>query len=122
MISNVIKKNSNNKDSWLYDTGSTKHISNNKDNFISLQYSDNLQLIRTGKRTIQPTGIGKIILPMEKKTIHLLDVLYIPEFPTNIISGIKYYKYGGSLDGNKLLDNKGNIITEFDLENNGFFY
>ena len=59
---------------------------------------------------------------MEKKTIHLLDVLYIPQFPTNIFSGIKYYKYGGSLDGNKLLDNKGNIITEFDFENNGFSF
>ena len=59
---------------------------------------------------------------MEKKTIYLLNVLYIPIFPTNIISGIKHYKYSSSLESIKLLDNEGNIPTEFDLENNGFFY
>jgi len=121
-VNNFIRNKDNKKASWLYDTGSTEHISNNKDNFISLEYKDNLQLIRTGKGIIQPTGIGKVQLSIIDNIINLIDVLYIPEFPTNIISGIKHYNYGGKLNGNKLLDKNNNVITEFDFNNTGFFF
>ena len=50
------------KNTWLYDTGSSAHISNNKDNFIQLSYKEDLESVLTGKGYIKPIGIGTIKL------------------------------------------------------------
>jgi len=85
--------NKNLKNNWLYDTGSSVHITNNKDNFIQFKEINNLQPVLTGKGYIKPSGIGTIQLPIidnnndKVQPIYLKNALYIPEFPINIISG-----------------------------------
>ena len=118
-------KNNDIKDWWLYDTGSSVHISNNKSSFTNLRYDNEIEPILTGKGYIKPSGIGTVKLPIiensDLTTIKLNNALYIPDFPINLVSGQKHYQNGGSISSNKLLDNKGNRITEFDFENSGFF-
>ena len=104
--------NKNLKNNWLYDTSSSIHITNNKDNFIQFKEINNLQPILTGKDYIKPSKISTIQLPIiynnndKIQSIYLNNGLYIPEFLINIISSQKHYKSSGKIQDNKLLDKK----------------
>jgi hypothetical protein len=114
------------RDWWLYDTGSTAHISNNKALFNELTYSNTLKPIKTGAGPVFPIAKGNITLqfwhPEAKiRNITLNNVLLIPEFPINIISGQKHYKSGGIISGDTLLDSKGRPFALLNHEKRGFF-
>ena len=68
---------------WILDTGASDHISSNKDLFSSLTFSSPLPTITlaNGSQTIAK-GIGSVCpLP----SLPLTSVLYVPNFPLNLI-------------------------------------
>jgi hypothetical protein len=113
------------KDWWLYDTGSSTHITNNKYNFLNLEVKEDLQPILTGKGPIQPLGIGTALIKVQNNNefinLTLFDTLWIPDFLVNLISGQKHYKSGGRISGYDLLDQNDTIITSFNFKTSGFF-
>ena len=69
---------------WILDTGASNHISDNKDLFSSLTFSAPLLTITlaNGSQTIAK-GIGSVCpLP----SLPLTSILYVPDFPFNLIS------------------------------------
>ena len=69
---------------WILDTGASDHISGNKDLFSSLTFPSPLPIITlaNGSQTIAK-GIGSVCpLP----SLPLTSVLYVPNFPFNLIS------------------------------------
>ncbi|KAK2073289.1 hypothetical protein P8C59_007578 [Phyllachora maydis] len=81
--------------SWLYDTGSTDHISNSKERFTTFTpNTGQLRPINTGNGPVSPAGIGSIILevlsrkaPPTYTKLVLDNVLYLPNIDINIVSG-----------------------------------
>ncbi|KAK2073296.1 hypothetical protein P8C59_007585 [Phyllachora maydis] len=81
--------------SWLYDTGSTDHISNSKERFTTFTpNTGQLRPINTGNSPVSPAGIGSIILevlsrkaPPTYTKLVLDNVLYLPNIDINIVSG-----------------------------------
>ncbi|KAK2074001.1 hypothetical protein P8C59_008238 [Phyllachora maydis] len=96
--------------SWLYDTGSTDHISNSKEHPIS------------------PAGIGSITLevlsrkaPPTYTKLVLDNVLYLPNIDINIISGVRHYDSGGCLIKETLYGGDRRCIAILDFKKSGFF-
>ncbi|KAK2068656.1 hypothetical protein P8C59_003286 [Phyllachora maydis] len=80
--------------SWLYNTGSTDHISNSKERFTTFTPNiGQLRPINTGNSPVSPAGIGSIILevlsrkaPPTYTKLVLDNVLYLPNIHINIVS------------------------------------
>ncbi|KAK2068835.1 hypothetical protein P8C59_003451 [Phyllachora maydis] len=78
--------------SWLYNTGSTDHISNSKERFTTFTPNiGQLRPINTGNGPVSPAGIGSIILevlsrkaPPTYTKLVLDNVLYLPNININI--------------------------------------
>jgi hypothetical protein len=114
------------RDWWLYDTGSSRHISNNKYLFDDLELTQGLRPILTGGGAVYPMGEGNITLPFFVqghgiRKITLNNVLYVPDFPINIMSGQLHYRKGGIISGNKLLDSKKQPFSTLNHSKRGFF-
>ncbi|KAK2069248.1 hypothetical protein P8C59_003845 [Phyllachora maydis] len=81
--------------SWLYDTGSTDHISNSKERFTTFTpNTGQLRPINTGNSPVSPASIGSITLevlsrkaPPTYTKLVLDNVLYLPNIDINIVSG-----------------------------------
>ncbi|KAK2069370.1 hypothetical protein P8C59_003956 [Phyllachora maydis] len=81
--------------SWLYNTGSTDHISNSKEQFTTFTpNTGQLRPINTGNSPVSPAGIGSITLevlsrkaPPTYTKLVLDNVLYLPNININIVSG-----------------------------------
>ncbi|KAK2068927.1 hypothetical protein P8C59_003541 [Phyllachora maydis] len=93
--------------SWLYDTGSTDHISNSKE---------------------RPAGIGSITLevlsrkaPPTYTKLVLDNVLYLPNIDINIVSGVRHYDSGGCLIKETLYGGDRRCIAVLDFKKSGFF-
>ncbi|KAK2074016.1 hypothetical protein P8C59_008253 [Phyllachora maydis] len=93
--------------SWLYDTGSTDHISNSKE---------------------RPAGIGSISLevlsrkaPPTYTKLVLDNVLYLPNIDINIVSRVRYYDSGGCLIKETLYRGDRRCIAILDFKKSGFF-
>ncbi|KAK2072751.1 hypothetical protein P8C59_007086 [Phyllachora maydis] len=93
--------------SWLYNTGSTDHISNSKE---------------------RPASIGSIILevlsrkapPIYTKLV-LDNVLYLPNININIVSRVRHYNSGGCLIKETLYGGDRRCIAVLDFKKSGFF-
>lgn len=116
---------------WLFDTGSTVYIYNDKRLFTSLRKPEKLGLVRTGGGTITPQGIGTVRVEFlssynEGKpvysTITLKQTLYIPGFPLNIVSGYRLYLSSGSLIKEKLYTASKKIVALLNFQKSGFFF
>ncbi|KAK2069851.1 hypothetical protein P8C59_004397 [Phyllachora maydis] len=78
--------------SWLYDTGSTDHISNSKERFTTfMPNTGQLRPINTGNGPVSPASIGSITLevlsrkaPPTYTKLVLDNVLYLPNININI--------------------------------------
>ena len=98
-------------DFWLYDTGSSVHIVNNRKWFKEYKpNTGNLRPVYTGGGPVTPKGVGTVVLETlyttegedKYRTVSLHSVLLIPQLDVNIFSGIKHYAAGGSLGYNRL--------------------
>ncbi|KAK2067189.1 hypothetical protein P8C59_000948 [Phyllachora maydis] len=84
--------------SWLYDIGSTDHISNSKERFTTfIPNTGQLRPSNTGNSPVSPAGIGSITLavlsrkaPPTYTKLVLDNVLYLPNININIVSLTSY--------------------------------
>ncbi|KAK2068510.1 hypothetical protein P8C59_003144 [Phyllachora maydis] len=115
--------------SWLYDTGSTDHISNSKERFTTFTpNTGQLRPINTGNGPVSPAGIGSITLevlsrkaPPTYTKLVLDNVLYLPNIYINIISGVRHYDSGGCLIKETLYGGDRRCIAVLDFKKSGFF-
>ncbi|KAK2066316.1 hypothetical protein P8C59_000145 [Phyllachora maydis] len=115
--------------SWLYDTGSTDHISNSKERFTTFTpNTGQLRPINTGNGPISPAGIGSIILevlsrkaPPTYTKLVLDNVLYLPNIDINIVSRVRHYDSGGCLIKETLYRGNRRCIAILDFKKSGFF-
>ncbi|KAK2068007.1 hypothetical protein P8C59_002681 [Phyllachora maydis] len=111
--------------SWLYNTGSTDHISNSKER--STTFTPNtgqLRPINTRNGPVSPAGIGSITLevlsrkaPPTYTKLVLDNVLYLP----NIVSRVRHYNSGGCLIKETLYRGDRRCIAVLDFKKSGFF-
>ncbi|KAK2073379.1 hypothetical protein P8C59_007667 [Phyllachora maydis] len=115
--------------SWLYDTGSTDHISNSKERFTTFTpNTGQLRPINTGNSPVSPAGIGSITLkvlsrkaPPTYTKLVLDNVLYLPNIDINIVSRVRYYDSGGCLIKETLYGGDRRCIAILDFKKSGFF-
>ncbi|KAK2074628.1 hypothetical protein P8C59_008822 [Phyllachora maydis] len=115
--------------SWLYNTGSTDHISNSKERFTTFTpNTGQLRPINTGNGPISPAGIGSITLevlsrkaPPTYTKLVLDNVLYLPNIDINIISRVRHYDSGGCLIKETLYRGDRRCIAVLDFKKSGFF-
>ncbi|KAK2073463.1 hypothetical protein P8C59_007748 [Phyllachora maydis] len=115
--------------SWLYDTGSTDHISNSKERFTTFTpNTGQLRPINTGNGPVSPAGIGSITLevlsrkaPPTYTKLVLDNVLYLPNIDINIVSGVRHYNSGGCLIKETLYGGDRRCIAVLDFKKSGFF-
>ncbi|KAK2067357.1 hypothetical protein P8C59_001106 [Phyllachora maydis] len=115
--------------SWLYNTGSTDHISNSKERFTTFTPNiGQLRPINTGNGPISPAGIGSITLevlsrkaPPTYTKLVLDNVLYLPNININIISRVRHYDSGGCLIKETLYGGDRRCIAVLDFKKSGFF-
>ncbi|KAK2074402.1 hypothetical protein P8C59_008610 [Phyllachora maydis] len=115
--------------SWLYDTGSTDHISNSKERFTTFTpNTGQLRPINTGNGPISPASIGSITLevlsrkaPPTYTKLVLDNVLYLPNIDINIVSGVRHYNSGGCLIKETLYGGNRRYIAVLDFKKSGFF-
>ncbi|KAK2067946.1 hypothetical protein P8C59_001645 [Phyllachora maydis] len=115
--------------SWLYNTGSTDHISNSKERFTTFTpNTGQLRPINTGNGPVSPAGIGSIILevlsrkaPPPYTKLVLDNVLYLPNIDINIISRVRHYDSGGCLIKETLYRGDRRCIAVLDFKKSGFF-
>ncbi|KAK2072164.1 hypothetical protein P8C59_006536, partial [Phyllachora maydis] len=115
--------------SWLYDTGSTDHISNSKERFTTFTpNTGQLRPINTGNGPVSPAGIGSITLevlsrkaPPTYTKLVLDNVLYLPNIDINIVSGVRHYDSGGCLIKETLYGSNRRCIAVLDFKKSGFF-
>ncbi|KAK2068173.1 hypothetical protein P8C59_002830 [Phyllachora maydis] len=115
--------------SWLYNTGSTDHISNSKERFTTFTpYTGQLRPINTGNGPVSPAGIGSITLevlsrkaPPTYTKLVLDNVLYLPNIDINIVSGVRHYNSGGCLIKETLYRGDRRYIAVLDFKKSGFF-
>ncbi|KAK2075431.1 hypothetical protein P8C59_009560 [Phyllachora maydis] len=115
--------------SWLYDTGSTDHISNCKERFTTFTpNTGQLRPINTGNGPVSPAGIGSITLevlsrkaPPTYTKLVLDNVLYLPNININIVSRVRHYDSGGCLIKETLYGGDRRCIAVLDFKKSGFF-
>ncbi|KAK2073293.1 hypothetical protein P8C59_007582 [Phyllachora maydis] len=115
--------------SWLYNTGSTDHISNSKERFTTFTpNTGQLRPINTGNSPISLAGIGSITLevlsrkaPPTYTKLVLDNVLYLPNININIVSRVRYYDSGGCLIKETLYRGDRRYIAILDFKKSGFF-
>ncbi|KAK2072108.1 hypothetical protein P8C59_006484 [Phyllachora maydis] len=115
--------------SWLYDTGSTDHISNSKERFTTFTpNTGQLRPINTGNGPVSPAGIGSITLevlsrkaPPTYTKLVLDNVLYLPNIDINIVSRVRHYDLGGCLIKETLYGGDRRCIAVLDFKKSGFF-
>ncbi|KAK2070514.1 hypothetical protein P8C59_005001 [Phyllachora maydis] len=115
--------------SWLYNTGSTDHISNSKEQFTTFTPNiGQLRPINTGNSPVSPASIGSIILevlsrkaPPTYTKLVLDNVLYLPNIDINIVSRVRYYNSGGCLIKETLYRGDRRYIAILDFKKSGFF-
>ncbi|KAK2072227.1 hypothetical protein P8C59_006598 [Phyllachora maydis] len=115
--------------SWLYNTGSTDHISNSKEQFTTFMPNiGQLRPINTGNSPVSPASIGSITLEVLSRkapptyTKLVLDtVLYLPNININIVNRVRYYDLGGCLIKETLYRGDRRCIAVLDFKKSGFF-
>ncbi|KAG7406797.1 Retrovirus-related Pol polyprotein from transposon TNT [Fusarium oxysporum f. sp. raphani] len=63
-------------------------------------------------------------LPMDNTEacpVNLKDTLFIPEFPVNVMSGLRLYKNGGWIDGNDIYDPTGDVFGLLRIGRDGLY-
>ena len=99
---------------WLYDTGASEHVANDLSQFDTYEERGGLPVMHTANGPVRPLGIGTVSLDCPQSngrntTLTLVDVVYMPESPLNLLSGLKLMATGGYARDGKLL-------TKFDRE------
>ena len=99
---------SSGRNRWLYDTGVSDHITNDLSQFDMYKECGGLPIMKTANGPVRPLGVGTVTLdcPRSNGTINMLklfDVVYMPQSPLNLLSGLRLMARGGYTRDSKLL-------------------
>lgn len=85
---------------WIVDSGCTSHMCTNKDWLNELKVSNNCVSIANNDR-LQSQGIGNINMKLVDTNIKVVDVMYVPQLSTNLLSVSKMADKGITVVFNK---------------------
>ncbi|KAL9228101.1 hypothetical protein vseg_003715 [Gypsophila vaccaria] len=78
-------------DNYYMDTGASSHMNSNNGNLVSYSYLTGNRAIVVGNGATMPIrGIGNTVLPSPNKTLHLKNVLHVPQLIKNLVSVRKF--------------------------------
>lgn len=122
----VYEKSSQPQIKWILDSGATSHMVNDIKQFIEYKEIKNVKLNMANEDTINVKGRGIVKLKLESgHIIKLLDVLYVPDLRSNLISVSKITNASYNVnfrENNALISNsKNEIIAKFEKKN-GLYY
>ncbi|KAK2071149.1 hypothetical protein P8C59_005597 [Phyllachora maydis] len=98
--------------SWLYNMGSTDHISNSKERNSPISLASIGSIILEVLSRKAPPTYTKLVLD---------NVLYLPNININIISRVRHYNSGGCLIKETLYRGDRRYIAVLDFKKSGFF-
>ncbi|KAG7422301.1 Copia protein [Fusarium oxysporum f. sp. rapae] len=116
----------NEKDRWLWDTGSDLHVINNEKWYRDGEWAELEETVPiiTGGGTVYPTAVGTALVTLhngsDTNTISLTHTVLVRDFPLNIFSGEKLYLAGGYLQKNNVVNRSDEVITTIDVKARGF--
>ena len=77
--------------------------------------------VQTGNGVIYADCMGEVLLPLkgpegDKTVLRSKYVICLKELPLSIVSGERFYRRGGYLEKNKLINPEGRVLTHVDTE------
>lgn len=117
------------KNRWLFDTGADIDATNNRHNLKKgtiVELKTKQFPIQTGNGIVYAECVGEVWLALHgpnatQTVMRLKYVVFLKTFPLNIVSGERFYRSGGRLDGNKLISPTGTALSFINAERRGFF-
>lgn len=127
-INNTTVNHSNSK-KWFFDIGTDINATNDIKNFVKGSvrlFKPREVAIRTDYGNIYPEKIGEVCLNVKgfearARRLRFKNIFYVKNLPVNIISGELFYRNECSLQGEKFVDNTGNIMSLLNVSKRGFF-
>ncbi|KAI0992379.1 hypothetical protein K3495_g15807, partial [Podosphaera aphanis] len=116
-------------DRWLFDTGADIDATNNSKNFrpgTVVELRPGQFPIQTGNGTVHAESMGEVWLPLtgpngRRSTMRLKYVAFLKDFPLNVVSGERFYRKGGRLKDEQIVDPNGEVLSHICAERRGFF-
>jgi hypothetical protein len=81
---------------WIVDSGCTRHMGCNKDDFIDMQRCATVTILVADGRMIKANYKGTVLLYTDTGVVRLEDTLYVPSFTKSLVSIRMIDKQGGS--------------------------
>ena len=117
LISTLIGTDTHGSDTWLVDSGASKHMTSYEDSLTDLVEKDSPHKVKLGDDYQYPIkGVGEASYRLESgKHLKMKDVLYVPILKKNLLSILrleeKVFRFS-FIDGQVLMWPKGNTIGE----------
>ncbi|RYP51477.1 hypothetical protein DL770_011045 [Monosporascus sp. CRB-9-2] len=129
MLLHVHSSMEDNEDRLLWDSGANVNITNNIKDFEKnsvLDIKNKGIHIMTGGGPVVATAVGTVKWPLrgprgENNEIMVKYTLHIDGFPLKVFSGEIYYRRGGYLNRNTLVNPDGSQLTIINVPRRGFF-
>ena len=117
MISTLTGIITHGSDTWLVDSGASKHMIGYKDSLIELVEKESHQKVKLGDDYQYPIkGVVEASYKLEsRKELKMKDVLYVPDLKKNLLSISRLEKKGFRvtfIDGQVLMQTKGKTIDD----------
>ena len=112
------------KGKWVVDTGANRHACCDRSLFESMDTLQRLPEVMTAGGVVLASGVGTVRLRLPSGSdLVLTDVLYMPDFPVNLFSGVILYTLGGTICGktSTLRNRLNEVIGEIDISAEGIF-
>ncbi|POS82536.1 hypothetical protein EPUL_004524, partial [Erysiphe pulchra] len=119
---------SSTSDRWLFDTGADIDATNRRTNSVPdtiVDLGPKQFPVQIGSGIVYAECVGEILLPLkgiksERTVIRLKYVVCLKSLPLNIMSGERFYRRGGYLDQNRIVNPEGRTLTHIDTERRRF--
>ena len=110
---------SSGRNRWLYDTGVSDHVANDLLQFDTYEERGGLPIMKTANGPVRPLGVGTVTLDCPRSngtinTLKLFDVVYMPQSPLNLLSGLRLMARGGYARDGKLLSKDDQELGQID--------
>ncbi|POS83483.1 hypothetical protein EPUL_005493 [Erysiphe pulchra] len=114
---------------WLFDTGADIDATNKRTNLVPdtiVDLEPKQFPVQTGSEVVYAECVGEVLLSLkgvksERMVIRLKYIVCLKPLPINIMSGERFFRRGGYLDRNRIINPEGRILTHIDTERRGFF-
>lgn len=110
---------------WWIDTGATRHISGNRNSFMTYELVGGDKVLHMGNSS-SPKVVGKGTVELKftsGKMVTLIDVLHVPDIRKNLVSGTLLSKHGYKMifEADKFILSKQGMFVGKGYATNGMF-